>query len=99
MVTILGVIFWVLGFILLLMGVIVAGTSPFEAEVTAFVAIPGMLFFLMGVWMILAGRNRVLFVFRDNSILYISSWGRKREFASGRVTFRATERPTDLFIY
>lgn len=85
-VTILGVIFWVLGFILLLMGVIVAGTSPFEAEVTAFVAIPGMLFFLMGVWMILAGRNRVLFVFRDNSILYISSWGRKREFASGQVT-------------
>lgn len=85
-VTILGVIFWVLGFILLLMGVIVAGTPPFEAEVTAFVAIPGVLFFLMGVWMILAGRNRVLFVFRDNSILYISSWGRKRKFVSGQVT-------------
>ena len=82
-VTILGVIFWGLGFILLLMGVIVAGTPPFEAEVTAFVAIPGVLFFLMGVWMILAGRNRVLFVFRDNSILYISSWGRKRKFVSG----------------
>lgn len=85
-VTILGVIFWVLGFILLLMGVIVAGTPPFEAEVTAFVDIPGVLFFLMGVWMILAGRNRVLFVFRDNSILYISSWGRKRKFVSGQVT-------------
>lgn len=85
-VTILGVIFWGLGFILLLMGVIVAGTPPFEAEVTAFVAIPGVLFFLMGVWMILAGRNRVLFVFRDNSILYISSWGRKRKFVSGQVT-------------
>lgn len=85
-VTILGVIFWVLGFILLLMGVIVAGTPPFEVEVTAFVAIPGVLFFLMGVWMILAGRNRVLFVFRDNSILYISSWGRKRKFVSGQVT-------------
>ncbi len=85
-VTILGVIFWGLGFILLLMGVIVAGTPPFEAEVTAFVAIPGVLFFLMGVWMILSGRNRVLFVFRDNSILYISSWGRKRKFVSGQVT-------------
>ena len=84
-VTILGVILWVLGFILLLMGVIVADTPPFEAEVTAFVAIPGVLFFLMGVWMILAGRNRALFVFRDNSILYISSWGRKRKFASGQV--------------
>ena len=35
--------------------------------------------------MLLAGRNRALFIFRDNSILYISSWGRKREFVSGQV--------------
>lgn len=84
-VTILGVILWTLGFVLLLMGVIVADTPPFEAEVTAVVAIPGALFFLMGVWMILAGRNRALFVFRDDSILYISSWGRKREFAPREV--------------
>ena len=36
--------------------------------------------------MILAGRNRSLFVFRDNSILYISSWGRCRMFEPGQVT-------------
>ena len=84
-VTVLGVIVWVLGFILTLMGVIVAGTPPFEPGVTAFVAVPGVPLFLLGVWMLLAGRNRSLFVFRDNSLLYISSWGRKREFAPGQV--------------
>lgn len=84
-VTVLGVIVWVLGFILTLMGVIVAGTPPFAPDVTAFVAVPGVLLFLLGVWMLLAGRNRALFVFRDNSLLYISSWGRTREFAPGQV--------------
>lgn len=85
MVTVLGMILWAVGFILTLMGVIVAGTPPFEAGVTAFVAVPGVLLFPLGVWMLLAGRNRSLFVFRDNSILYVSSWGRKREFAPGQV--------------
>lgn len=84
-VTVLGVIVWVLGFILILMGVIVAGTPPFAPDVTAFVAVPGVPLFLLGVWMLLAGRNRSLFVFRDNSLLYISSWGRTREFAPGQV--------------
>ena len=85
MVTVLGMIVWGSGFILTLMGIIVAGTPPFEAGITAFVAIPGVLLFLLGAWMLLAGRNRSLFVFRDHSILYISSWGRKREFAPGQV--------------
>ena len=84
-VTVLGVIVWALGFVLTLMGIIVAGTPPFEAGVTAFVAVPGVLLFLLGAWMLLAGRNRALFVFRDNSMLYISSWGRKRELAPGQV--------------
>ena len=84
-VTVLGVIVWVLGFVLTIMGVIVAGTPPFAPDVTAFVAIPGVLLFLLGIWMLLAGRNRSLFVFQDNSILYISSWGRKRKFAPGQV--------------
>ena len=85
-VTVLGVIVWVLGFVLTLMGVIVAGTPPFAPDITAFVAVPGVPLFLLGVWMLLAGRNRALFVFRDNSMWYISSWGRKREFAPGQVT-------------
>lgn len=84
-VTVLGVIVWVLGFILTLMGVIVAGTPPFAPDVTAFVAVPGVPLFLLGVWMLLAGRNRTLFVFRDNSMWYISSWGRAREYAPGQV--------------
>ena len=40
---------------------------------------------LLGVWMLLAGRNRTLFVFQDNSMWYISSWGRRRELAPGQV--------------
>ena len=85
-VTILGTISWSIGFILLLMGAIVADTPPFKADITAFVTIPGGLFFLLGVWMLLSGRNRALFIFRDSSIWYISSWGRKQEFAPGQVT-------------
>ena len=85
MVTVCGMILWAVGFILTLMGVIVAGTPPFEPGVTAFVAVPGVPLFLLGAWMLLAGRNRSLFVFRDNSLLYISSWGRARELAPGQV--------------
>nr|WP_317326133.1 hypothetical protein [uncultured Flavonifractor sp.] len=85
MVTVCGMILWAVGFVLTLMGVIVAGTPPFEPGVTAFVAVPGVPLFLLGAWMLLAGRNRSLFVFRDNSLLYISSWGRARELAPGQV--------------
>ncbi len=85
LVTVLGMILWAAGLILTLMGIIVAGTPPFEASVTAFVSIPGVLLFLLGAWMLLAGRNRSLFVFRDRSILYVSSWGRRRELAPGQT--------------
>ncbi len=84
-VTVSGMILWAVSFILTLMGIIVAGTPPFEAGVTALVSVPGVLLFLLGAWMLLAGRNRSLFIFRDNAMLYISSWGRKREFAPGQV--------------
>ena len=80
-----GMVLWAVGFVLLLMGIIVAGTPPFEPGVTAFVAVPGLLLLLLGVWMLLAGRNRTLFVFQDQSIWYISSWGKRREFAPGQV--------------
>lgn len=86
LVTVLGMIVWGVGFVLLLMGVLVAGTPPFEGAVTAFVAVPGLLLSLLGVWMLLAGRNRSLFVFRDRSMVYTSSWGRPRELAPGQVS-------------
>lgn len=85
LVTGLGGILWAVGFVLLLMGVIVADTLPFEPGITALVSLPGWLFFLLGVWMLLAGRNRALLVFRDNALLYISSWGRERAFAPGEA--------------
>ena len=84
-VSVLGGIQWGLSFVMLLVAVIVAGTPPFDAACTFVITLIGLPFMLLGVWMLLAGRNRTLFIFRDNSILYISSWGRKREFVSGQV--------------
>lgn len=84
-VTVLGMIVWLLGFVFMLMGIIVAGTPPFHAEVTAVMALPGILLFLLGAWMLLAGRNRSLFVFLDNSVLYISSLGRQQKFVPGQI--------------
>ena len=84
-VTVFGIIQWVLSLVMMLTAVIVAGTPPFDAGSTFVCTLIGVPFMLLGVWMLLAGRNRTLFVFQDNSMWYISSWGRKREFAPGQV--------------
>lgn len=84
-VSVLGIVQWVLSLVMMLVAVLLAGTPPFDAGSTFVSALIGILFMLLGAWMLLAGRNRALFVFRDNSIWYISSWGRKREFAPGQV--------------
>ena len=84
-VTVFGIIQWVLSLVMMLTAVIVAGTPPFDAGSTFVCTLIGVPFMLLGVWMLLAGRNRTLFVFQDNSMWYISSLGRKREFAPGQV--------------
>lgn len=84
-VAVFGIIQWVLSLVMMLTAVIVAGTPPFDAGSTFVCTLIGLPFMLLGVWMLLAGRNRTLFVFKDNSMWYISSWGRKREFAPGQV--------------
>ncbi len=85
LVTGIGLIVWLIGGIIMFMAIAVAAAVPVDA-VTFFLALVGVPITLLGVWMILAGRNRSLFVFRDNSILYISSWGRCRMFEPGQVT-------------
>ena len=60
-----------------------------------FLALVGLLLALTGAWALLARRNRTLYAFRDGSMLYISSWGRRRAdrpgagrlFASGGQRF------------
>ena len=84
-VAVFGIIQWVLSLVMMLTAVIVAGTPPFDAGSTFVCTLIGVPFMLLGVWMLLAGCNRTLFVFRDNSMWYISSWGGKREFAPGHV--------------
>ena len=84
-VAVFGSIQWVLSLVMMLTAVIVAGTPPFDAGSTFVCTLLGLPFMLLGVWMLLAGRNRTLFVFQDNSMWYISSWGRRRELAPGQV--------------
>ena len=84
-VAVFGIIQWVLSLVMMLTAVIVAGTPPFDAGSTFVCTLIGVPFMLLGVWMLLAGRNRTLFVFQDNSMWYISSWGRRRELAPGQV--------------
>ena len=84
-VAVFGIIQWVLSLVMMLTAVIVAGTPPFDAGSTFVCTLIGIPFMLLGVWMLLAGRNRTLFVFQDNSMWYISSWGRRRELAPGQV--------------
>lgn len=75
---------WLLGSVFLFMAVAVAVAVPIDGG-TVFLVLVGVFVTFFGVWMILAGRNRSMFVFQDHSILYISSWGRQRKFESGQV--------------
>lgn len=84
MVTGVGILIWLIGIIVMFMAIAVAVAVPVDAA-TCFLALAGVSATFFGVWMVLAGRNRSLFVLRDNSILYISSWGRQKEFAPGQV--------------
>lgn len=83
-VTIIGMILWLFGAVLLFMGIAVAVAVPVDG-ITAFFGLTGSFVFFFGTWMLLAGCNRTLFVFQDQSIWYISSWGRLREFEVGQV--------------
>lgn len=85
LVSVLGFILWALSLVLMLATVVTAGTPPFDPPLVLVMSLIGLPFMLLSVWMLLAGRNRRLLVFRDNSILYLSSWGRKRTFAPGQV--------------
>ena len=76
---------WLLGSIFLFMAIAVAVANPVDG-VTLFLAAIGVFLTFFGVWMILAGRNRCLFVFQDHSILYISSWGKQKKYEPGKIT-------------
>ncbi len=85
-VTFLGIPIWLLGLLFTISAAFLAGAPTFEVGISAVIGLPGALFALLGTWMLLAGRNRCLFVFRDHSVLYISSWGRQREFLPRQIS-------------
>ncbi len=80
-----GWLAWILGLVFMLIAVVYAGTVPFDGGFTFLMALGGIPVTLLGVWMMLARRNRSLFVFGDRSILYISSFGQERRFEPGQV--------------
>ena len=79
-----GIFLWLLGGIFFFMAVAVASAVPVDGS-TVFLAIIGVFVTFFGVWMLLAGRNRSMFVFPDHSVLYISSLGRQKNLEPGQV--------------
>ena len=84
LVTWVGIFLWLLGNIFLFMAVAVTSAVPVDGT-TVFLAVLGVLVTFFGVWMLLAGRNRSMFVFPDHSVLYISSLGRQKNLEPGQV--------------
>jgi hypothetical protein len=80
-----GIFLWLLGNIFLFMAVAVASAVPVDGS-TVFLAVIGVFITFFGAWMILAGRNRSMFVFQDHSVLYISSLGRQKKFEPGQIS-------------
>ena len=79
-----GMFLWLLGNIFLFMAVAVISAVPVDGS-AVFLAAAGVFVTFFGVWMLLAGRNRSMFIFRDTSIWYISSWGRQKKFEPGEA--------------
>lgn len=69
-IAVLGSIQWCLSLVMMLTAVIVAGIPPFDAALTFVSTLIGLPFMLLGVWMLLAGRNRTLFVFQVLSVKF-----------------------------
>lgn len=79
-----GIFLWLLGSVFLFMAVAVASAVPVDGS-TIFLGAIGVFVTFFGVWMLLAGRNRSMFVFQDHSVLYISSLGRQKKLEAGQV--------------
>ena len=79
-----GIFLWLLGSVFLFMAVAVASAVPVDGS-TIFLGAIGIFVTFFGVWMLLAGRNRSMFVFQDHSVLYISSLGRQKKLEAGQV--------------
>lgn len=79
-----GIFLWLLGSVFLFMAVAVASAVPVDGS-TIFLGAIGVFVTFFGVWMLLAGRNRSMFVFQDHSVLYISSLGRQKKLEAEQV--------------
>ena len=83
-----GVFFWLAGMAMFFGAAAVTSVTPLESEMVVIITAMGLLALFSGVWMILARRNRTLYIWMDGAltyISYISSWGRVRRFEANQV--------------
>lgn len=83
-VSVLAFIVWPLALFLLLIAFGYCVQPPLDVPFGLIMFLIGLGLLICGIWMLLAGKNRRLYVFENGSLTYMTSWGRKRELLPGQ---------------
>lgn len=84
----LGIPLWFLGLVFTCIGVILTAQPPLDVPYILFMGVCGLGVQLAGAWLLLARRNRVLYIWKEHTVTYLgytNSWGRLRRFEAGQV--------------
>lgn len=84
-----GILLWLFGASFIFGGAVVTIAPPLEVGFAVFMAIVGLAALFVGDWMLLAHRNRALYIWEEPSltrVAYISSWGRLHLFAAEQIS-------------
>lgn len=80
----LGVCCWIVGLVFIIFSFSTSMEIPANLFEISFLALIGLFSVFMGVWMLLARKNRALYIL-DSSILYITSFGKMREIEISQI--------------
>lgn len=83
-VSVLAFIVWPPALFLLLIAFGYCVQPPLDVSFGLIMFLIGLGLLICGIWMLLAGKNRRLYVFENGSLTYMTSWGRKRELLPGQ---------------
>ena len=83
-VSVLAFIVWPPALFLLLIAFGYCVQPPLDVPFGLIMFLIGLGLLICGIWMLLAGKNRRLYVFENGSLTYMTSWGRKRELLPGQ---------------
>ncbi len=79
-----GLVMWVIGFVVTFMDIATLSVPPFDVGLTIVLTFTAILLMILGVWMLLAYRNTAMYVFTDNSITYVNFLGQLKNIKDGR---------------